>query len=416
MNQSESGSRESLPDSVSYLSRHAGRCGCLDKCAYGGPRVQIIGLFSGIGGLELGFQNAGHHAILLNEIDEACQTVLRERFATDIVGDIFDLKRLPQADAIVAGFPCQPFSQAGPTSGLHASRELLRQMFSLIAKTAKRRRPSFVILENVQNIVHLERGRALAYVTRSVESLGYKWAYRIIDTSAFGLPQRRRRWVFVASLDDSAASILLDDDVGPPPQQKDVQAHGFYWTEGNAGLGWAHDSVPPLKAGSGVNIPSPPAIWVHSSRAIVKPQIADAEALQGFPPGWTAIETDVPNFERKRWKMIGNAVSVPIATWIAERLSRRSQNEHIPHGSSFLKSGPWPLAALGRGGQRYCVPVSAFPIRLEMTPIMRFLQHEPLPLSARATRGFRCRLQGSNLRYPKQFLADLLHHEQLVTP
>lgn len=377
-------------------------------------RLQVVGLFSGIGGLELGFQNAGHHAVFLNEIDDACRSVLRHRFTSDIAGDIFDITQLPRSDAILAGFPCSTFSQAGPTSGLHGSRDLLRRMFALIAKTPRKRLPTFIVLENVKNIVHLERGKALAYITRLLEAMRYTWSYRIVDTSAFGLPQRRKRWLLVASLDDSAPSILLDQDVGHAPRHDDVQAHGFYWTEGNAGLGWADDSVPPLKSGSGIHIPSPPAIWVRRRRSIVMPQIADAEALQGFPIGWTDIGSDIPRFERKRWKMIGNAVSVPVASWIGKRLGRVPETKRDLRGKRFPKSGPWPLAAWGRTGERYSIEVSAFPVLLEMTPIMRFLTQEPPPLSERATRGFRGRLERSNLHYPPQFLEDLLHHEQVM--
>lgn len=376
--------------------------------------MRVVGLFSGIGGLELGFQNAGHDSIMLSEIDEACQSVLRRRFDTRVTGDIFDLDKLPIADAICAGFPCQPFSQAGPMNGMDESRTLLRKMLSLVEKTAKKHRPLFIVLENVKNIVHLERGKALAYITRSLEGLGYTWAYRIVDSSAFGLPQRRKRWLFIASLDESAPSILLDQDAGPMPKRKDVEAHGFYWTEGNAGLGWADDAIPPLKSGSGLHIPSPPAIWIRAERSIVKPHISDAEALQGFPIGWTDIGSDIAKYERKRWKMVGNAVSVPAAQWLAERLGNAPQTKRDLKGKRFLKDGPWPHAAWGRKGERHEIKVSAFPLHRDMTPILRFLTETPLPLSARATHGFRTRLERSRLKYPDQFLADLLHHEEAV--
>src|SRR3546814_4587813 len=79
-------------------------------------------------------------------------------------------------------------------------------------------------------------------------------------------------------------------------------------------------SVPPLKGGSGLHIPSPPAVWNVESGAIRTPGIEDAERLQGFPAGWTMAARDSKRADRGRWRLVGNAVSVPVAEWLATRL------------------------------------------------------------------------------------------------
>ena len=324
------------------------------------------------------------------------------------------MERLPEAEVLTAGFPCQPFSQAGPAQGLSAGRPLISAMIDLLRRSQVR--PLYLVLENVPNIVHLAGGEALRFITCEVERLGYSWAYRIIDSSAFGLPQRRARWVFVASLLGDAASILLMEDVPKRPCVRFPLAHGFYWTEGNRGLGWADDAVPPLKSGSGLGIPSPPALWDVRCRAIVKPSIRDAERLQGFPAEWTKWRggPKIPNsYERLRWKMVGNAVSVPAAKWIAERIASRLPVCE-PIGTPFPKHGPWPRAAYGQKNRRKAVAVSAWPTAKMHPPILDFLHHETEPLSARATRGFRSRLEKSRLRYPPEFLRDLKRHERTV--
>src|SRR5262249_12660226 len=140
-----------------------------------------------------------------------------------------------------------------------------------------------------------------------------KWAYRVVDTRAFGFPQRRQRVLLLASRKRDPRQVLLADDVADmaPPKKRNT-AHGFYWTEGNAGLGWARDAIPTLKGGSTLGIPSPPAIWLPRGQ-LVTPDIRDAERLQGFPAGWTAAAS--PTSAKRngpRWRLVGNAVSVPV--------------------------------------------------------------------------------------------------------
>lgn len=378
--------------------------------------MKVAGLFSGIGGLELGFAQSGFETVLMCEIDETCRAVLTHRFKdVRIDSDVRQLAQLPRVDLLVAGFPCQPYSQAGPTLGLPAGKALLKEIVRLI-RSAKSP-PRYVVLENVKNILHLAKGEALRAITRDFESLGYTWAYRLVDTHAFGIPQRRQRWIFVASLNDHAPSILFGDEPAiKSGRHNRPLTHGFYWTEGNRGLGWADDAIPPLKTGSTIGIPSPPAIWIRSKRSVETPHICDAERLQGLPHGWTDIRSasKLHRYERYRWKMVGNAVSVPIAQWIGKRIKATHPNIDFT-GKPFSKAGPWPKAAWGSKGYRYAVAYDCFHPREPMMPLLQFLEEPTAPLSLRATQGFRERLQQSSLRYPPEFMADLLLHEQRLS-
>src|SRR4029077_8254229 len=128
----------------------------------------------------------------------------------------------------------------------------------------------------------------MEYVVGELERLEYRWAYRVIDTRAFGIPQRRERVFLVASKTEDPRKVLFSGSVEAPVGKRELNgaACGFYWTEGTKGLGWAVDAIPTLKGGSTVGIPSPPAILLPSGR-IVKPDIRDAERLQGFRADWT---------------------------------------------------------------------------------------------------------------------------------
>lgn len=370
-----------------------------------------VGLFSGIGGLELGFERKGFRTLLTAEMDGSCSRVLTKNFpGAHIVGDVADLGRLPKADALVAGFPCQPYSPAGRTLGLYHGRNLLNEMLRLLKRGP---RPSIIVLENVPFITSLHDGAAVRLITDRLSEYGYSWAYRTIDTLSHGLPQRRRRWFLVASLEGDAARILFGMRQEALPDRTGSTAHGFYWTEGNRGIGWADDAIPPLKGGSAFGIASPPAIWHRETGEIFTPDIRDAERLQGFKPNWTRMDVDVdPREERLRWRMIGNAVSVPVAEWLASAV-RCPGSVAAPKGRSFYRSGPWPASATGFRGRRYAVN-SVAPFRSNHEPITDFLSYRGSLLSYRATHGFRERYEASGLRRRPGFVKALKQHERLM--
>jgi DNA (cytosine-5)-methyltransferase 1 len=266
-----------------------------------------------------------------------------------------------------------------------------------------------VILENVPFLLQLGRGRALRLITTALDELGYRWAYRVIDTRAFGLPQRRRRWYLVASLTANPCDVLLADDADPPPDPPHTDvACGFYWTEGMRALGWAIDSVPPIKGGSTVGVPSPPAIRLPTGD-LVTPDLRDAERLQGFPAEWTSPAEEVAR-AGYRWQLVGNAVSTPVTEWIGWRL--RNPSQYDPHGDKPLgPHEPWPYAAWSDGaGTTYRSSVSPWPTWLDRPHLIDFLEYEPKPLSARAAAGFLARTRKGSLRFPEGFLAQVQDH------
>jgi DNA (cytosine-5)-methyltransferase 1 len=375
------------------------------------PKLLVAGIFAGVGGFEEGFRQAGHSSTMLCEFDAAARHVLARRFhGTEITEDVRALTQLPDCNVLTAGFPCQDLSQVGPRTGIAGPNSgLIESVFRLLQ--GSRGGPQWVVLENVPFMLTLDGGRAIRMVTDRLETMGYSWAYRTIDARAFGLPQRRRRVVLIASRYHDPRPVLLTNDVGAPiVGRRGNFACGFYWTEGNTGLGWAVDAVPPLKGGSALHIPSPPAIWFPRRRAIAVPAIEDAERLQGFEAGWTSLEDLDPRAGRKRWRMVGNAVSVPLAKWLAERLTAKVGQFNDEFAQPLPERGSWPSAAWGRGGRRGKALVSEWPVREPSLHLASFLTHRVQPLSKKAASGFLSRLVKSTLRYEEAFRADLEHH------
>jgi DNA (cytosine-5)-methyltransferase 1 len=256
-------------------------------------------------------------------------------------------------------------------------------------------------------LLQLEHGRALELITGELSRLGYAWAYRVIDAKAFGIPQRRRRWYLVASLSGDPRDVLLAGSADPRTPASNKAACGFYWTEGTRALGWAVDAIPPLKGGSSVGVPSPPAIVFPDGR-FVTPDIRDAERLQGFPANWTLPAEAVakPGY---RWLLVGNAVAVRVAAWLGCRLTRPGRYE--AQEDALWDGDRWPDAAWALPGESmYVSQASSWPVARPSIHLADFLRYPTRPLSERAALGFLRRADGAKLRFPPGLLDALRQH------
>ncbi len=158
-------------------------------------KLKVLDLFSGIGGFSLGLHSTGiFDTIKFVEFDEFCQKVLKKNYPNvPIEGDIKNVKGKEfEADIVVGGFPCQPFSVAGKQKGRDDNRYLWPEMFRLI----KEIKPEFVIGENVQGLVNLQNGMVLRQVQDDLEGEGFEVQCFLIPASGIGAwHQRFRVWI-----------------------------------------------------------------------------------------------------------------------------------------------------------------------------------------------------------------------------
>ena len=165
--------------------------------------------FSGVGGLDLGFERAGIETVSVSEIDPYANTVLAERFpGAPNLGSITEINAddIPEADIWSGGFPCQDLSVAGKRAGFSGKRSSLAFTF---LDLVEQRRPRWLVLENVPGLFSSNQGRDFLRLLSEMDELGYSVAWRTLDARYFGVAQRRRRVFIVASLEPNRAEQVL---------------------------------------------------------------------------------------------------------------------------------------------------------------------------------------------------------------
>lgn len=163
-------------------------------------KFTVISLFSGAGGMDLGFINAGFEIIWANDFfKEAVETYKKNISDHIVLGDITKIKSsdIPSnVDLVIGGFPCQGFSVANTKRSMKDSRNFLyREMLRII----KDKKPNFFVAENVKGILSIEKGKVFEMIKSDFESLGYKVDARLLNAAEYGVPQQRERVVIIGN-------------------------------------------------------------------------------------------------------------------------------------------------------------------------------------------------------------------------
>jgi DNA (cytosine-5)-methyltransferase 1 len=178
---------------------------------------RLVSLFSGCGGMDKGFENAGYHRVWANDFDADAQAVFKLNLG-DIDGrDItkVPVEDIPDCDIITAGFPCQPFSNAGNRKGVYDARgELYLECLRIIES----KKPRAVLFENVKGLLsskHQSGKKLIDVIKEDLENLGYRVNYKVVNASDYGVPQNRERMILVGIREDIGTKFEF------PPVQED---------------------------------------------------------------------------------------------------------------------------------------------------------------------------------------------------
>lgn len=264
--------------------------------------MNVLSLFAGIGGIDLGLERAGMTTVAQVELDTAARGVLADHWPdttrfTDVrevtANDCVAAGLVPGHGVIAGGFPCQDLSVAGRRAGLGGARSGL---FWEIVRLADALRPQWLVLENVPGLLSSNDGRDMGAVVGTLGDLGYGYAWRVLDAQFFGVPQRRRRVFIVGHLGDPAGPvrILLEPESSsgdPAPSRAQGARVAGALAAVSPGGGWR---VGADEAAAGQLIPFD-AAQITSRENRVNPQPGDPSmplAATGSPHVAYAIEPE----------------------------------------------------------------------------------------------------------------------------
>jgi DNA (cytosine-5)-methyltransferase 1 len=301
----------------------------------------VLSLFSGCGGLDLGFQGGFRYLdktykknnfeiVWSNDIDKnACLTYQNYFKHPIICGDIREIifgdnrpmleSPLPlRADIVLGGFPCQDFSHAGKRRGFESRRGTLYQAMSKVVHKTK---PLMFLAENVKGLMTMNQGKAIDQIVSDFAALGYHVSYRLLLTADFGVPQKRERVVIIGSRKDVLPKydfdLLTSSDqecltlgmaIGDLESRNEGDVENHYWSKAKKNKGQGNNAVamdrpgPTMRAEHHGNIEFH---WNNKRRLSAR----EAARIQSFPDDMIFLPST-----SSAYKQIGNAVP-PVFAW-----------------------------------------------------------------------------------------------------
>lgn len=164
--------------------------------------MDVVSLFSGAGGLDLGFIQAGHRILWANDMFHDAVLTYRANIGNHIVeDDIHDIpsEEIPNCEIVIGGFPCQGFSVAN--TGRRADDER-NTLYLQLLRVIEDKQPIFFLAENVKGILSLEKGAVFNNILADFRQLNYEVQYRLLNAADYGVPQRRERVIIVGVRND----------------------------------------------------------------------------------------------------------------------------------------------------------------------------------------------------------------------
>ena len=159
--------------------------------------MRVVSLFSGAGGLDLGFIKAGHKVIWANDLYEDAVKTYQKNIGNHIIcEDIAKIQTdaIPDCDIVIGGFPCQGFSVANTKRHENDERNAL---YKELIRVIDAKRPKFFLAENVKGILSLGKGEVFKMILNDFAELGYKVQYQVLNAADYGVPQTRMRVIIV---------------------------------------------------------------------------------------------------------------------------------------------------------------------------------------------------------------------------
>lgn len=312
----------------------------------------FIDLFAGIGGVRLAFERNHFECVFSSEWDGPAQDSYEANFGDRPAGDITKIaaESVPDHDVLTGGFPCQPFSIIGEGKGFADTRGTL---FFEIERILRFKRPRAVMLENVKQLRGHDGGRTLSTIVETLQSIGYRVHWKILNGLHFGVPQKRERIIIVGFLDDVRFNFPEGKPDGYKPlseileADQNVEAKHFLsdevrakvmdrvrkpfpvpsvWHENKSGNIGVHDFSCALRAGASYNY-----LTVNGVRRLTPREML---RLQGFPDDFKIVVSDA-----QIRKQCGNSVVVPKIQAVAKEIRKALEEHDLRSATQQLQAG-----------------------------------------------------------------------------
>lgn len=296
---------------------------------------KFIDLFAGIGGIRIPFDAMGGECVFSSEIDKFARQTYLANFGEEPSGDITQIEpsSIPAFDLLLAGFPCQPFSQAGLQKGFDDTRGTL---FFYIAKIIKYHQPKVVFLENVKRLKTHDKGKTYRVMQETLEALGYTVYSQILAAKDFGVPQNRER-IYIIAL-KNGGQFEFPKPMFKPTKVGDIleqQVSEKYTISDRLWQGHQRRKQAHKDKGNGFGFGMVDAESTHTntisaryykdgSEILVNQGVnqnprkitpREAARLQGFPDSYKIVVSDV-----QAYKQFGNSVCVPVVAAISKKI------------------------------------------------------------------------------------------------
>jgi len=319
--------------------------------------MHIVSLFSGAGGLDLGFERAGFCSIWANEYDKTIWATFEKNFPLTKLDKrgITDISpnEIPDCEVIIGGPPCQSWSEGGAQRGIDDERG---KLFWDYIRILNEKKPKFFLAENVSGMLQPKHETAFKNFLREFENAGYMISWKLIDAHDYGVPQNRKRVVIVGDRNDLGKQFVF-----PLPAKEKTYLKHALWD-----LGEAIPAKDKNKANSGLKIPNheymnggfssiymarnrvrswdepsftiqaggrhapihpnaPKMIFVEQDKRIFKPgheheyrrlSVRECARIQTFPDEFFFMYNDIAD----GYKMVGNAVPIVLAWILAQKI------------------------------------------------------------------------------------------------
>lgn len=328
---------------------------------------KIVSLFSGAGGLDLGFKQAGFDVIFANEYDKDIWNTYRHNHPESVLDErsitLIDENEVPECDGIIGGPPCQSWSEGGARRGIDDKRG---QLFFDFIRILEAKKPSFFLAENVSGMLAPRHKDALENIKNTFKDAGYDLHFKLLNAADYGIAQDRKRVIFIGfrselnidyyfpqpSTDVRCLNDIIRDlentavpavnKSKPNPEAKianhEYMTGGFssMYMSRNRVRGWDEPSFT-IQAGgrhAPIHPSAPKMIKLEQDKFIFSPKgeyrrlsVRECARIQSFPDDFIFKYSDVNH----GYKMIGNAVNVDFAKILAESIYQALSNQNELH-------------------------------------------------------------------------------------